>query len=297
MPVYRDDYQALRLRATALRGEVERCEARVTAAFWRCIPEDEFETLRRTKAEGDDRSVAGDDVSLAAACDAYERYTRCFARVFGELDRYERTWRAVSDDAMPPSSVPTDVARVIAAAHPIMRAFVDAVYQIDPVAAVGATSTAREYEYVHEARASVRHGGVPLAFHLLAQGLGDEGTHVLRICATTMVPRGLPPLEARPETWTESLFRGLRRRRDRGHDPEFESFFHIECPSGEHDRVITPAVREALLKIAHVDVPTLRVTPPTATLRWRYMPTIATMLAAARCMVAVRDASVLPLLA
>lgn len=296
MPVYRDDHDALRLRATALRQEVARCEARVTAAFWRCIPDDDAEALRRARREGDAHDTTRDAHALAAACEAYERYVRRFERLLAEMEHHERAWRAVSDEDMLPSSVPLEVARVTASAHPLVRAFVDAVRLVDPMAALESSTTENEFEYVHDARASLRLEGAPLAMHLVARGVGDEGTHVLELRATTTVPRGVPAVLARPETWVESLFRGLRRRGVGGDDSRFDAFFHVECASGERERVLTPTVREAMLVIAAVDVPTLHVAPPVATLRWRYAPSAPTLLAAARCMAALRGASVLPLL-
>ena len=295
MPVYRDDREAQRLRAASLRREVERCEGRVTAAFWRCIPDDDAAALRSLRDEGQGLAE-GDDDAVTAACDAFERYLRRFEGVLGALDRHEVAWRAVpGETALRATRSPDDGSD--APPHEMTRDFLRAVRALDPSAKVESYATTRAHTLVHNASAMLRVEGAPVSLHLAGEGRSHEAGDVTELRASTTVPRGLPELLVRPETWTESLFRGLRvvRAGSIG-DARFDAFFHTECESGASAQVLGAEVRAALLLIASVDVPTLRVRPPLATLTWRYLPTTPTMAAAARCMAAIRGAPVLPLL-
>lgn len=295
MPVYRDDRDALRLRVEALRRKVEDCDARVTPAFWRCIPDDEARTLRVLRDLGHALRGFDDRASIASAIDAYEHYLHRFEEVFAALDAHEFEWRALSEPEGLLAPVTADLAYVLAGGHAITRDFIRVARSLDADARFEVSVAQVDRLFVYSARAALRFEGQPVILQLAGQGPGTDTGIARELRAWTTVPRGLPALLARPETWTESLFRGLRtRRRDGVGDARFDSYFHVECGPSGLTRVLTPEVREALLVIAAVDVPTLSVTPPEATLSWNFAPTEPAMRAAARCVATIRRAEALP---
>ncbi len=296
MPVYRDDRDALRLRVEALRRRVDDCDARVTRAFWRCIPDDDAEMLDALRDEAGTLLTRGDAASVTAAIDAFERYLRRFEEVFAGLDAHEAGWRAVSEPEGLIAPATADLANALAGGHTLTRDFIRVARSLDADARSEVGVAQSDRLFVYSARAALRFEGEPVVLQLAGQGVrGDAGT-VRELRAWTTVPRGLPWLLARPETWTESLFRGLRtRRRDGVGDARFDSFFHVECGPTALVHVLTPEVRAALMVIAAVDVPTLSVRPPKATLSWTFAPTESAVAAAVRCVATIRRARVLPI--
>lgn len=292
MTAYRDDRDALRLRVEALLRETEAREGRVTDAFWRCIPDDERSALGALRGEVDALRRGGDASSLHAAIDALERFNLGFDRVFDELDAHERSWRTIldddDDDAAPPSAFEPR--------HAMVRECLRLLRRLDARARIDVVEDPELYQYAFRVKAALRIEDAPMTFELASRAFDDNTAVLPRLSASTTIPRGLPRLLARPETWMESLFRGLRRRRDQQvGDERFDSYFHLDCEAGAIAHLITPEVRGALLAVASVDVPTLRVIPPTATIAWSFSPTDATLAAATRCLVAIRRAKVLPL--
>lgn len=294
MPVYRDDRDALRLRVEALRREVEGCDARVTEAFWRCIPDDDAEALRALRKVGDAHALRGDGPSLSTAGEAFERYLRRFERVFSQLDAHEAAWRAIPEAEVLRTN--GDSASHMGQ-HAMTREFVRVARVLDLDARLAVNVGEGDYDYTYSARAELRVEGQPVILQLAGRGITDDNSEVRELRASTTVPRGIPAFVVRPETWVESLFRGLRIRRHEGlGDARFDAYFHVECEPDALSLALTAEVREALVVIAAVDVPTLAVKPPSATLTWRFAPTEAAITAAARCVAAVRRAKVLPIL-
>jgi hypothetical protein len=294
MPVYRDDRDALRLRVEALRREVEGCEGRVTEAFWRCIPDDDAEALRALRTLGDAHTARGDAPSLSSGAEAFERYLRRFERVFGELDAHEAAWRAIPEAEV----LRTHRYRTSnASQHAMTREFARVARILDVDARLEVHVGESDYDHTHSARAELHVEGQPVILQLTGWGITDDNSGVRELRASTTVPRGIPAFVVRPETWVESLFRGLRMRRHEGlGDARFDTYFHVECEPDALSLALTAEVRTALVVIAAVDVPTLTVKPPTAALTWRFAPTEAALIAAARCVAAVRRAKVLPIL-
>ncbi len=290
MTVYRDDHAAFAARVSTLRADADRLAASVTPAFWRCIPAADAEALRAT------RTLALDAAAPLDACAAWERHLALFARVLDALDAHADAWRALPDEPPLPGleGSPVDA---LDALPDLARAFITQVRALDREARIAAARAPRPRPRGAAevgVSASLRVDGEPLSLRLAAHTLDGHDATVRALTASTTVPRGHPEVTVRPEQGFESLFHTVRRHTGTG-DDRFDSYFRTELPQGEGLALLSAPVRAALLAIARVDVPTLRIAPPEATLRWCYPPTTATLDAAVRCLTLVRRAPTLAL--
>lgn len=105
----------------------------------------------------------------------------------------------------------------------------------------------------------------------------------------TTVRRALPKLSLAPETWGHAFPKllGLLRDRAVGHEA-FDTLFLVDTEEPADALVLDDAVRGALLRLAHFDVPRLEVLDGLATLRFWYAPETRVLEAAVGVLAALR---------
>jgi hypothetical protein len=112
--------------------------------------------------------------------------------------------------------------------------------------------------------------GTPVAL-LIELGYDAQRVPEVRFALRTTVRRALPKLTLAPETWGHAFPKMLGLLRDRavGHEA-FDTLFLVDTEEPADTLVLEEAVRDALLRLAHFDVPRLEVDGGLATLRFWY---------------------------
>ena len=302
MPLhYRDSLDAVLLRIPALRDEVRALEGSLGPAVLRALEPERVDALARMKAATAARVESPDDAR--AVWGALEAHRDALSAVASELPSLERAWAALPD-AAPRLEWPCvdEAERAFAPPAPELRELTRRyarrvarwVETVDPC--FGAVVD-REDESGW--RASFRARGAPMVLDgwmEVGRGILQRGCVEPCLALATSVRRGSARARLRPEQSAELLARVIRRAHGSyTGDRNFDAFFVLEGDAEAQRWFLDEALRQALLRVAGVDVPTLEVGGGVATLRWRFEPRPATLEAAAAVLAAVREAPAEPL--
>ncbi len=291
--LYRDAHLGLRSRLDELEARVRETEAELTDAFWASLDREVRERLERLRAARVGRARAANDAfeDLARAEGDLTAYHDALKQLVERLPMLEEAWLrvpATAPDPPPPESRWASFGWVEdEEAHAFTRASISCVRDRD-----------READIFWASRTSClarfTDAGVPFSLRITASPQSGQIGEVT-MWLVTSVARAAPALSIRPESLLAAFGKavGLRHEQEVG-DPSFDGLFLVEGTQHAVVRLLTPAVRNALLALARFDVPTLEVAPERriAQIQWQFEPTAKALDAAIRVLGAIRETRV-----
>jgi hypothetical protein len=286
---YRDPLLGARARLEARRHEAASGEARLTPSFLARLPmklQTELAELRAACEE----AVSEELESLARAEGLLAAYCAALKDTIAREPAVDAAYRAMPDSVPDPpprtqpkvglwwspedeaelSSMVNDLTAQLRRAHADVR-----------VVKTGVLSRIVRFRADGSGAA-----GAPFSLRLELPGEARPFCFLLTLA--TSVPRAMPRLLLRPEGFLEGLFRSFGVRQHEVGDLAFDGLFVIDGPASSA-RLLTPAVRAALLELAFFDIPRLVVEGGVATLAFSFDPTPACIGAAVRALLRVRS--------
>ena len=291
---YRDETAGLVARLEGLRSDVQRSETRLPPEVWRYLPGPESATLRALRGSVPRDAPTTLDASL---------------RLQTALERYSAALEAAIETALdlqPRVGVAPNSAPVLAARHgfgPVARLAFDvgeAAQKLGlsswPARIAAAT---RAFEGVvsrrfpdarfetpcpFARRALVRAQDAPICLLVEVPPFRGHGSDAVEMRAATHLALAVPRVELTPEAL-------LGADVEVG-DPAFDGIFDLSGNPDEARVVLVAEVREALVRLAWHDVPTVVIGDGRAEIAWTYEPTRDAVDDACRALVALRHLDV-----
>jgi hypothetical protein len=269
---YRDPLEGARERVSAREGEVAAAEGRVGREFLRRLLPADRAALAALRAEAE-APRPPDLAGLEARESALTRYRDALVGLALGAPELE-TWLDGLPEQLPDVTLsedpfartvemtmtPGSLERRMEHAREGLAAFFAARGIEAPLQTIG--FRALQARFVVD--------GTPVAL-LIELGYDAQRVPEVRFTLRTTVRRALPKLTLAPETWGHAFPKMLGLLRDRavGHEA-FDTLFLVDTEEPADTLVLEEAVRDALLRLAHFDVPRLEVDGGLATLRFWY---------------------------
>ena len=288
---YRDPVEGARERAESRAAEVLVLEGRVGRDLLRRLLPADRAALAALRAETEGPAPTALEGWLARE-HALARYRDALTGLVGgapEMEAWLDAWPDVLPDVelledpwgntIEMTLVPGALEGRVALARGGIEAFFAAHALAVPLVPVGHRALLARFTFA----------GAPLA---LSVELGRDAQRApeVNFGLRTTVRRSLPRLALSPETWGHTFPKVLGLLRDRSVGNEsFDTFFLVDTDEPEDVALLDESVQAALLRLAHFDVPKLRVEGGLATLRFSYAPETALLDAAVGVLVALRE--------
>jgi hypothetical protein len=281
---YRDPLLGVQARLEQRRLEAANGESRLSPSFLARLPGEILSRLAELRAACE--ALAPVELAdLARAEDLLAAYCAALRDTIAKEPDVDAAYRAM------PETVPDPPPRAFAKVGLWWSAQDDAelslvvdelaayLARLDPDARVAKTRPARLSRL-----ARFRSRDAP--FSLRVELADESRPFCFVLTLATSVPRAMPRLALRPESFAEAFVRSFGARRTEIGDETFDGLFVIDGSHGA--RLLTPAVRASLLELAYFDIPRLVVDQGVATLGWSFDPVPGCVGAAVRALSRIR---------
>lgn len=285
--VYRDRLTGLRAqlrhRLEGLNARLDRFESLFFEALDPAVRHSLVSLRGRLDPHGLDRDAPEALDAFAADLDAAERLVDA---ELARLPEREQAWSTPADRPPEPRVVEAFAVAfdLIDPRERTTRAerLLGELRHLDPAASLSAGASGRLW------LGQFRVDGVALGLGFGCQIAVQNNNPLDLVYATVAMPPATAPLTLRPQGWGAEFgsWLGLVRDQPTGDGP-FDATFVVDASAEVTRRLLGPTVRGCLLTLAREDVPSLRVGPGFAELRWVFEPHRRALAAMAEALVAL----------